>query len=443
MVGDLMTSKRFAPLFWTQFLSALNDNFLKNALVMLILFGFGSQLAPQSPETAKLLTTLSGVILIAPFFFLSATAGEFADKYDKATVASHIKFWEIAVALVAAIGFYLHSIPILFAALLGFGIMGALFGPVKYGILPEKLTTGELTTGNALVEGATFLAILFGTIGGAIAVTKTDRPELIVGIIVVLSIVCWLSARAIPKAGAAAPTITVTPNPLTATFRELRDLRTLPRINVGAHICSWFWLVGVVAMSLLPVLVKETLGGNEDAITGALISFTVGIAAGSMLAARGGHDRPDLSIVPIGGIGIVVFAMLLAWVSIGAPQTDVKRGLLDLATSTQGLAAYGALFGLALFGGLYIVPAFAAVQAWAPEDKRARTVASVNILNAAYMTAGGIGLGVLQALGVPLWALYMLLAAGTAGFVLFVLRSWRGEGAAARFGGPAAPQPAN
>jgi acyl-[acyl-carrier-protein]-phospholipid O-acyltransferase/long-chain-fatty-acid--[acyl-carrier-protein] ligase len=438
MVGDLMTSKRFAPLFWCQFCSALNDNFLKNALVMLVLFGFDTKLAPQSPETAKLLTTLSGVILIAPFFFLSAIAGELADKYDKATVATHVKFWEIAVALVAALGFYLHSIPILFVALLGFGIMAALFGPVKYGILPEKLTTAELTTGNALVEGATFLAILFGTIGGSIAVTKTDRPEVIVGIIMVLLVICWMSARSIPRSGAAAPEIVVTPNPLTSTLRELRDLRASPRLDTGGHITSWFWLVGVVAMSLLPVLVKETLGGNEDAITGALIAFTVGIAAGSMLAAQSGHDTPNLAVVPVGGIGIIAFALVLAWVSSGTPPASATRGLVEVATSSSGILAYGALFGLALFGGLYIVPAFAAVQAWAPEDKRARTVASVNILNAAYMTAGGIGLGVLQALGVPLSALYLILAVGTAGFVWFILTAWRSEGAAAYVGGPAA-----
>src|SRR5262247_2857214 len=176
MFKDLVTSRRFAPLFWCQLCSALNDNFLKNALVMLILYGLGgagSAVGGHGPA----LVTLAGIVFIAPFFILSALGGELADRYDKAYMAARVKLFEIPIAALAAVGFFLHSVPILFVTLGLFGMMAALFGPVKYGILPEKLKTAELPAGNALVEGATFLAILVGTIAGNVAVAATGSAH--------------------------------------------------------------------------------------------------------------------------------------------------------------------------------------------------------------------------------------------------------------------------
>src|SRR5438046_5320358 len=169
MFKSLMTSRKFAPLFWCQLCSALNDNFLKNALAMLILFGLGGAGGAVGGEHGGLLITLSGIIFIAPFFILSALGGELADRYDKAFVAQRIRLCEIPIAALAATGFFLHSVPILFVALGLFGVVAALFGPVKYGILPEKLEPAELPAGNAPVEGATSLAILAAPIAAGIA----------------------------------------------------------------------------------------------------------------------------------------------------------------------------------------------------------------------------------------------------------------------------------
>src|SRR5712675_2396329 len=204
MFKSLMTSRKFAPLFWCQLCSALNDNFLKNALAMLILFGLGGA-GGTAAEHGGVLITVSGIVFIAPFFILSALGGELADRYDKAFVAQRIRLCEIPVAALAATGFFLHSVPILFVALGLFGVVAALFGPVKYGILPEKLETAELPAGNALVEGATFLAILIGTITGGIAVAEVKDSGLVVGVILALAVMSWTFARVIPTAGPAAP----------------------------------------------------------------------------------------------------------------------------------------------------------------------------------------------------------------------------------------------
>src|SRR5437773_5542820 len=205
MSQSLLTSRRFAPLFWCQFFSAFNDNLLKNALSLLILFKIGG-------TTGEALVTLAGSIFIAPFFLLSASGGELADRFDKASVARLLKLVEIGAAAVAVAGFQLNSLPLLFLALFLFGLIGALFGPIKYGILPDHLTREELPAGNALVEGATFLAILLGTIVGGIAAKGGGNAVAFGALIMGFAALCWLSSLMIPRTGEADPALVVDPN---------------------------------------------------------------------------------------------------------------------------------------------------------------------------------------------------------------------------------------
>ena len=426
MFKSLMTSRRFAPLFWCQLCSALNDNFLKNALAMLILFGLGGA-GGAAAEYGGVLITISGIVFIAPFFILSALGGELADRYDKAFIAQRIRLVEIPIAGLAAAGFFLHSVPILFVALGLFGVVAALFGPVKYGILPEKLATAELPAGNALVEGATFLAILIGTIAGGIAVAAAGGAEIVVGVILALAVASWSFARMIPAAGAAAPGLAITANPWVSTLALLRELKTDRRMWGGAHIVSWFWLVGFVALSLLPALVKTLMGGSEGVVTTCLAVFTVGIAIGSGLAARASHGQPNLGLVPLGAALMGIFALGIAWVAsilVPAPQ---PIGPAELLVSGAGIALLVCLCGLAIAGGLFIVPSFAAVQAWAPVDRRARVIAAVNVLNAAYMVgAGGIVAG-LQAAGVGVPLLFAALGVLSIAAVAYIVHVWGSE----------------
>src|SRR2546425_6409080 len=198
MSSSLLMTRRFAPLFWTQFFSAFSDNFLKNALVFLILFHIGG-------SDAEALITLAAAVFIAPYFFLSALGGQLADRYDKAVVAQRLKLAEIGVALVAVIGFSLHSVFLLFIALFLFGVIASLFGPIKYGILPDHLARSELPAGNALVEGATFIAILTGTIVGGFAARGGGDPASFAGMMMIFALLCWGASRFIPPTGRAAP----------------------------------------------------------------------------------------------------------------------------------------------------------------------------------------------------------------------------------------------
>ncbi|MGE0698314.1 MAG: acyl-[ACP]--phospholipid O-acyltransferase [Hyphomicrobiaceae bacterium] len=421
MLHTLMTARRFAPLFWCQFLSALNDNFLKTALGLLVLYKLGA-------EHGAALVTLATAVFMAPFFLLSALGGEIADSHDKARVADRIKLAEIGVALIASLGFVLESVPILFLALACYGVIGALFGPIKYGILPDHLTTEELTAGNALVEGGTFLAILGGAVAAGYVVGERVSSGFIAGIAITLAVACWLAARMIPSTRTGAPGLRIGRNPLASTFRELGTLRSDRRLWVGAHIVSWFWLVGAVALSLLPTLIKDRLGGTEGVVTLATAAFTIGIAAGSLMAARASHHRPNLALVPVGAFLMALFSLKLAYLAGTAVTPDRLIGPWELLSGLSGWPLLIGLTGLAFAGGLYIVPSFAAVQSWAQPERRARSVAAVNILNAAYMTVSGLAVAVLQAKGVGLGTLFLVLGLGNLVVAGLVLWAWGRDG---------------
>src|SRR5262245_54409702 len=278
MSSSLLMTRRFAPLFWTQFFAAFSDNFLKTSLVFLLLFHIGG-------ADAEALITLAAAVFIAPYFFLSALGGELADRYDKAKVAQRLKFTEIGIAVIAVVGFGLHSVLLLFFALFLFGVIAALFGPIKYGILPDHLERSELPAGNALVEGATFIAILLGTIVGGLAAKDGGDPAKFALLVVLFSLVCWAASLVIPRTEQAAPDLVGQPHSLALTGDLLKVLRADARLLAGAIVTSWFWLVGALALSLMPPLVKNVLGGDEEVVTTCIAVFSISIAVGSGLAA--------------------------------------------------------------------------------------------------------------------------------------------------------------
>src|ERR1700733_3335295 len=278
MSASLMTSRRFAPLFWCQAFSAFGDNFLKTALVFLILFRIGG-------ADSEALITLAGATLIFPFFILSGLGGELADRYDKALVARRLKLAEIAVAALAVAGFATHSIVLLFMAVGLYGTIASLFGPIKYGILPDHLARSELPSGNALVEGGTFLAILLGTIVAGLAAKDGGDPIHFAWLMMVSSVACWVASRFIPPTGESAPNLVIRRNIFASTGALIKYIRGDKRLWWGALVTSWFWLTGALVMSLLPPMVSFHIGGSESVGTVFLTIFSVAVAIGSALAA--------------------------------------------------------------------------------------------------------------------------------------------------------------
>ena len=412
----LLLSRRFAPLFWCQFCAAFNDNFLKSSLVFLILFGDGG-------DRAGTLITLASGVLIAPYFVLSGLGGELADCHDKARVAQRLKFAEVFVAGLSAAGFLLASLPLMFMALAGFGILGALFGPVKYGILPDHLRRDELPAGNALVEGATFVAILAGTVACGLAAREHGGTAIFLALVIGFAVAAWLAALLIPSTAVGAPHLRISANIIASTAAMLRHLHTDARLWWGATVTSWFWLVGVVVLSLLPPLIKTLIGGDEATVTTYMALFTVAVGIGSALAARLAHGRIVLGITVAGAVLIGAFAVDLGIATMGlAPAAALQPP--DVAFgSALGLRAAIDLCGLAIAGGLFVLPAFAAVQAWSDVAYRARTIAGVNVLNAGFMTAATVVVALLQKQGVTLPMLFVGLGVATLGVALAVWKT--------------------
>ncbi|WP_442755524.1 acyl-[ACP]--phospholipid O-acyltransferase [Methylocystis sp. JAN1] len=405
MSQSLLATRRFAPLFWRQFFAAFNDNFLKNALVLLILAQIGG-------EKGASLVTLAGAIFIAPFFVLSGIAGEMADKFDKAVIARRLSLAEIGVAGLSAAGFYFADVATLFAALLCFGITGALFGPVKYGILPDHLTKEELPAGNALVESATFIAILAGTIAGGLAMQERGSSlgmHAFAAAIMIVSAASYVAAWFIPSTQRAAPELKIDWNVFRSTFKLLKALRAAPELRRLTAVTSLFWLYGSIAMSLMPPLVTHSLHGAESVVTLHLAIFAIAIGAGSGLAAFLLKGRIVLLPAAIGAV-VIAFASIDLGVAELLRAVDPNAAERDIAHYFDEPGALRASIDLALLalaGGLMIVPSFAAIQARSPAEQRARTVAAVNVHNAAFMAAGGAGVAFLQAQGVTLAQLFI------------------------------------
>ncbi len=383
----ILRSRRFLPLFVTQFLGAFNDNLFKNAMVILILF----RIAGEDGLNGQLMVTAAAGIFILPFFLFSATAGQLADKYDKSRLIRYVKAAEIAAMGLAALGFVLGDAYFLTAVLFLMGAQSAFFGPLKYGILPEHLAEDELVGGNALIEAGTYLAILAGTIGGGLLILADGGKTLVSLAVVALALAGWAASLAIPKSPAAAPDLKVNWN----LYTETRDIMVLAakRQDVFLSILgiSWFWLVGATFLAQFPAFAKDVLGGSEQVVTLFLTVFSVGIGVGSMLCDRLLKGEVSARHVPFGALGMAIFSVDLYFAS----------GLTAVPAELIGAGAFLAqpahwrvlvdLFLISLCGGVYIVPLYAILQSRAAKAERARTIAANNVLNALLMVLGALG----------------------------------------------------
>src|SRR3984957_9523791 len=416
MATSLMTTRRFAPLFWCQAFSAFGDNFLKQALVFVLLVQLGE-------AKAGALIQLAAAALTFPFFFLSGLGGEVADRFDKAIVARRLKLFEIAVAIVAVVGFWFHSITLLFLAVFLYGIIAAMFGPIKYGILPDHLKREELARGNALVEGGTFIAILIGTIVAGFAAGDGGDPIHFAWLMLVTASACWIASLFIPRTGEGAPGLKINPNIAASTINLIKYVRGDRRLWWGALVASWFWLVGVVVLSMLPTLAEHYVGGTAGVVTLYLTIFSVSVAIGSGLAAWLAHGRIVLLPTLIGCVLIGLFAIDLGAAAWGLARPGHSIDFAHYFGPSRSIPIAIDLAGLAIAGGLFIVPTFAALQAWAGPDHRARVIAAVNVLNAAFMVVGSVFFGMLQSFGLSVPLLFVLIGAANLIVAVFIART--------------------
>lgn len=400
--NGLMTTKRFAPLFWCQFLSAFNDNFLRNALIFMILFHFQTD-----PSAGDALLPLAPAVFMLPSFLLSALGGELADRYNKALVARNLKLAEIPAALIAVSGLWLNSfssmttisIILLFISLFLFGCISALFGPLKYGILPDLIEEAELPAGNALIEMATFIAILLGSIAGGIAMGENGNMITFGLLLVGTAFLSWFSSLKIPATREASPNLVIEKNIFRSTILLLKDLKHNDRLWKTGLILSWFWMVGIVMMTMQVAIVEKVYNGAPSVVTVFITMFAIGIAVGSTLAAKLASGRIIMLPVPVACIFMGFFCFDIGWVVSTSSYSNIPLEISEFFASSDGIRLALDFFGLAVCGGLYVVPSFAALQAWADPETRARMIGAVNVVSAAFMAAGSFLLIILQNMG--------------------------------------------
>ena len=413
----LLGTRRFAPFFWTQFLGAFNDNMYKNALVVMLTFNT-AQWTTLTPET---LANLAAGLFILPFFLFSATAGQLADKYDKAMLARLVKLLEIAIMLIAGAGFSLHSLALLLSSLFLLGLHSTLFGPVKYAILPQHLREDELVGGNALIEAGTFVAILLGTLAGGLLAGGERGTLWITGAGLATAAAGYAASRGIPAAPAPEPGLRINTNPITETWHNIGFARENRTVFLSILGISWFWLFGALMLAQFPAYAKNVLGGNESSVTLLLGVFTLGIGLGSLLCERLSARHVEIGLVPFGSIGLTAFGLDLAFASpASAPSYPLPTlALLALPSTLHVLID---LFAIGLFGGFFIVPLYALMQIRSSESHRARIIAANNIVNALFMVVGAGAAAGLLAGGLSIPVLFGVAALCNAVVAIYIYR---------------------
>ena len=414
---QLLRERRFLPFFLTQALGAFNDNVFKNALVILVAF-LSAQL---SSADVNLYTNLAAGLFILPFLLFSATSGQLSDKYDKARLAQLVKVLEIAIMLVACAGFVGRSIPLLMAMLFMMGLHSTLFGPLKYGLLPQVLDDAELVGGNGLIEMGTFLAILVGTIlGSSLIRFEAIGPWLVGGTTVAIAVIGLLCALAMPKSAPVDPALRINWNPFSETLNNLAYIRANRTVFLSCLGISWFWFYGSIYFTQLPNYTKEVLGGDPGVYTLILTLFSIGIGLGSILCERLSGHKVEIGLVPFGSIGMTIFGADLYF----AHPTSAGQLALGPTAMLAAPHVWRVLIDLtlmAIFSGFFIVPLFALVQARSDPARRSRVIAANNILNALFMVvAAGLSAILLNKVGLSIPGLLLATALMNAVVAIYI-----------------------
>ncbi|WP_313315802.1 MFS transporter [Pulveribacter sp.] len=414
----LLGQRRFAPFFWTQFAGAANDNLFKFAFTVMVTYQL--QVAWLPPSLAGLVI---GALFILPFLLFSATAGQVTDKLEKTRIIRFVKNLEIAIMLVAAAGFLAGSAAVLLACVFLMGLHSTLFGPVKFAYLPQALNERELTGGNGMVEMGTFVAILLGNVAGGLLVALPGVGHgAVAAACVLLALAGRAVAQAIPPAPATDPHLAINWNPVSETWRNLQLARGNPVVFRSLLGISWMWFFGAVFLSQFPSFAKEVLHGNEQVASLLLVVFSIGIGTGSLLCEVLSRRHVEIGLVPLGAIGMSVFAIDLYFASRGlaAPAGGPVMGLAAFLAERAHWRVMADLAGLSLFAGLYSVPMYALIQLRSQPTHRARIIAANNILNALFMIASAVLAGALLSAGFTVPQIFLFTGIANAVVALYI-----------------------
>ncbi|HEY9238927.1 MAG TPA: MFS transporter [Burkholderiaceae bacterium] len=414
----LLRQKRFAPFFWTQFLGAGNDNLFKFAFTVMITYQLQVSWLP-----ASMAGLVIGALFILPFLLFSATAGQATDKYDKTAVIRFVKNLEIAIMALAAFGFWTGQVVVLLVCVVLMGLHSTIFGPVKFAYLPQHLSERELTGGNGMVEMGTFVAILLGQVAGGllVAIPEVGRHYVAIACLAV-ALLGRFTAQGVPASPSSDPNLRINWNPFTETWRNLMLARENIVVFRSLLGISWMWFFGAVFLSLFPAFAKDVLHGDERVASLLLVVFSIGIGTGSLLCEILSKRHVEIGLVPLGAIGMSVFAIDLYFAARGLPASSgyTLGGFIAQPAHWRVMAD---LALLSLFAGLYSVPMYALIQLRSQPSHRARIIAANNILNALFMIVSSLLVGAMLAANLTIPQVFLVtgLLNAVVAFYIFML----------------------
>ena len=418
----LLRSRRFLPIFATQFLGAFNDNLFRTAMVLLVIYGIYKDAAQEATFSA-----VAGGLFILPFFLLSALAGQLADSTDKARMVRLVKSAEIIIMIFGAAGLLLHNVPLLLIALTAMGVHSTFFGPIKYAILPQHLTGDEVLGGTGLVEAGTYIGILGGTLlGGVLVVQNPDgsfHGEWAALGVLIVAAVGRVAGHFVPPAPPApdAPPLTMDWHIVRASIRLVSATLHIPRLFLAILAISFFWAMGAVLAAQFPPLVKNALGADQTVATLFLATFSIGVALGSvavnrLLAGQVSARYSPASALLMGLFVLDLFRRIHGWPAPGPELRDFGEFL----AMRGGWMIVLDLLGVAVAGGMFVVPLYAFLTTTVPKAETARTIAANNIVNSGLMVAATLILTVAVQLGVTVGDSLLIVA------IASVVAAWLG-----------------
>jgi MFS family permease len=413
-VTHLLRARRFLPLFSTQFLGAFNDSLFKQAVVLFVTYQLFSNAAKEFQFSA-----IAQGLFMLPFFLFSALSGQLADDHDKARLIRIIKLAEIAIMILGGAGIMLANIPLMLAAVFAMGVHSTFFGPIKYAILPQHLRHDEVLGGTGLVEAGTYIAILFGTIlAGMLAAT----PPIAAGATVGIAVLGYLAGRQVPPAPPAAQRIPINWHIVRASVELVSATLHIRRLFLAILSISFFWTIGAVLIIIFPPLVKNVLGADEQVASLFIAVFSIGIAIGSVLINRLLKSEVSARFAPASVIGMALFVVMLHFVALSwVKHSDSSLTTLgNFVLHPRAGLMIVALLGVAVTGGMFVVPLYAFLTTTVPKSETARTVAANNIVNSGAMVIGSLLAFALSSLGVGPTGQLLLVAA------MCIVSAWLG-----------------
>jgi len=384
---SLFRSRRFTPMFFTQFLGAFNDNFFKQALLLLLTYSAAAKLG----SSVSLLNNLAAMLFILPFFLFSALAGQLADKYEKSRLTWYIKVLEVVIMVLATFGLIFEIYWLLFVALFLLGAQSTFFGPIKYAYLPQAMHQDELVGANALFQTGTSLSILMGMMVAGLFIQMDNHLYWVSAMALLIASLGLLASKFIPSMPAVQPNMKIDWNIWRTSMDTIKYLYSLPLLFFIIIGNSWFWFYGATFLTQTPEFSKVILNGNESVVIFLLTLFSVGVAIGSLLCKTLTKNQVSFRLLPFGIAGLSLFAIDLYFSLSGLNiDSNTLLGISELSSVNGSWRVFADLFLLGFSGGIYIVPLYAAMQAYSPVTHGARVIGANNIFNAIFMVTSAI-----------------------------------------------------